>query len=173
VLTMTPLKSQLFLGTHFMALGQVTNGWVEARLAESDWSCCMTTVGGLETWGLRAGPGPRLVGILSAKFSCSFCWLELTGGGGAVCLGLVCGPGLPETGPRPRQTLAHPSKQQRALSIQSVSGRPADQQVDFLLAHSSIGGRTRTTGQEVRLSSSSNWILVGSRLELEALYSRH
>ena len=59
----------------------------------------MTTVGGLETWGLRAGPGARLVGILSAKFSCSFCWLELTGGGGAVCLGLVCGPGLPETGP--------------------------------------------------------------------------
>ena len=28
--TMTPLKSQLTLGTHFMADGQVTNGFVSA-----------------------------------------------------------------------------------------------------------------------------------------------
>ena len=50
------------------------------------------------------------------------------------------------------------------MSRQSTSGRPALQQVDFLLAHSWMGGRTVTTGQElVTLPASSNWILSGSR----------
>ena len=36
--------------------------------------------------------------------------------------------------------------------------------MDFLLAHSWMGGRTVTTGQELAtLPASSNWILSGSR----------
>jgi len=64
-------------------------------------------------------------------------------------LGLLCGPGFPATGPLPKQTLAHPSKQQRASSRQSRSRTPTLQQFDCRPAQEDIGGNDVTVGQVV------------------------
>jgi len=77
------------------------------------------------------------------------------GGGRIISLivvgrrGLLCGPGFPAMGPLPKQTFAHPSKQQRASSRQSRSGTPTLQQFDCRPAHEDIGGNDVTGGHVV------------------------
>jgi len=76
--------------------------------------------------------------------------------------------------PSPWQTLAQPSKQQRACPTQSVSGTPTLQQLEGLPRHCSIGGRTLTTGQLLGLIFSfsnllswffSIWAMTGGFLQ--------
>merc|ERR1711892_1586912 len=75
--------------------------------------------------------------LLLLSLSCLYCPLALN-----------CGLGIPRIGPCPWQTLAHPSKQQRALSMQSTSSMPTLQQSEFLPTQADREGAELTEGQE-------------------------